>query len=265
MRNNHDTPPLSWKTLNAYVDGELEAHMAAAVASAVALDLVLARRVATLSRLKANVAVRQSEYNASSVLRVLPARSRRNTVCRRAAAVLLLLATGLLIGFQFAGQSDQPEWLVAVVTAQRQWIAAVGLRSSSSYQIAIEATLAGRPLDLSAAELRLVYAVPTPLLATQGSFLGYRGPHGCLLGFWTSSSAVPLPDRPIAMDRGDIEVRAWRHGADTFALLSKGMDPARLNRLAEIVAQLTDPSHSVDDTFQVALREVQHVGAACRV
>lgn len=50
-----DEQAMSWERLNAYVDGELAPADAAAVASAVAQDPGLARRVATLARLKANV------------------------------------------------------------------------------------------------------------------------------------------------------------------------------------------------------------------
>jgi len=49
-----------------------------------------------------------------------------------------------------------------------------------------------------------------------------------------------------------------------YALLSKGMDPARIDRLAEAVV-LTDPGQVVDDGIRFALRDVTRVGIACGV
>ena len=45
-----------WKELNAYVDGELDAHDSARVARSVAIDPALADQVAILTRVKAAVA-----------------------------------------------------------------------------------------------------------------------------------------------------------------------------------------------------------------
>ena len=45
-----------------------------------------------------------------------------------------------------------------------------------------------------------------------------------------------------------------------YALLSKGMDPARIDRLAEAVVRLTDPGQVVDDGIRFALRDVTRVG-----
>ena len=46
---------MRWETLNAYVDGELDAQSRHEVAETLALDPVLAARVATLTRLKQGV------------------------------------------------------------------------------------------------------------------------------------------------------------------------------------------------------------------
>lgn len=43
---------MRWETLNAYVDGELDAQSRHEVAESLARDPVLAARVATLTRLK---------------------------------------------------------------------------------------------------------------------------------------------------------------------------------------------------------------------
>lgn len=72
---------------------------------------------------------------------------------------------------------------------------------------------------------------------------------------------MPLAQRP-KRDAGDIGVRAWRDQVTGYALLSKGMDPARIDRLAEAVVRLADPGQIVDDGIRTALRDVIRVGLA---
>jgi hypothetical protein len=55
---------------------------------------------------------------------------------------------------------------------------------------------------------------------------------------------------------------AWRDQVTGYALLSKAMDPANLDRLAEAVVRLTDPSLIVYDGIRAALRDVTRVGMA---
>ena len=73
-----------------------------------------------------------------------------------------------------------------------------------------------------------------------------------------------LGQRP-KRDAGDIRVRAWRDQVTGYARLSKGMDPANIDRLAEAVVRLADPSQIVDDGIRTALRDVIRVGSACGV
>ena len=257
-------PNITWEMLNAYADGELDAAGAASVASAVASDRSLADRVATLARLKASVAARPDEALQPPLLP-----SKRGTTGRYAyaavAAVLFLIGAGFA-GSQLLQRAAAPAGLEDALIAQRQWLAsAERMSADESHQMIIDARLADRPLDLTAAELQIAYAVPTGTSSHRGTFLGYRGPHGCMVGFWMGAPSDSLAANPAAFDRKDIEIRAWRRGDNGYALLSKGMDPARLDRLAEIVARITDPGRPLDDSTHVALRDASRIGAACRV
>lgn len=60
-------------------------------------------------------------------------------------------------------------------------------------------------------------------------------------------------------------MRAWRDRVAGYALIAKGMDPTRIDRLAEAVARLVDPGQIVDDGIRTALRNVTRTGTACRV
>lgn len=255
---------ITWETLNAYVDGELDASAAANVASAIASDRSLADRVATLARLKASVACRSNEAMETPPLPTTREKARRLSYAA-AAAVLLLVGAGL-VGSQLLQRSAAPAGLEDALLAQRQWIAsAARISADESHQMILAASLANRPLDLTAAELQIVYAVPAGASSGRGNFLGYRGPHGCMVGFWMGAPSDRFPANPIAFDNREIEVRAWRRGDNGYAILSSGMDPARLDRLAEIVAGITDPGRPPDDNIRVALRDASRIGAACRV
>lgn len=259
---------INWDILNAYVDGELDRVMSAKVAAAVAQDATLAARVATLSKLKATV--HPPEFPASQLPPLLIGlRGRRFASWRiyaAAASLIVVLAAGLLIHSHPASNVAQT-WLDGALAAQQQWLASASRNSPDDRTIVtIDAAAAARPLDLSDAQLKLVYvAQALSSIGGETTFLGYRGPHGCMVGFWIGSPQAGLGSAPKALDAGDFRVRAWRDQVAGYALIAKGMDPTRIDHLAEAVARLVDPGQVVDDGIRTALRDVTRTGAACRV
>ena len=263
-----DEMEMSWAILNAYVDGELDRVMSAKVAAAVAQDATLAARVATLSKLKASV--HQLESTAHQ-MPPLPIRfqDRRFAAWRIyavAASLVMVLAAGLLIHLHPASYVAQT-WLDGALAAQQQWLASASRNNPDDRTIVtIDAAAAARPLDLSDAQLKLVYVAQMPSsIGGETTFLGYRGPHGCMVGFWIGTPQAGLESAPKSLDAGDFRVRAWRDRVAGYALIAKGMDPTRIDRLAEAVARLVDPGQIVDDGIRTALRDVTRTGTACRV
>ncbi|MCS3730933.1 anti-sigma factor family protein [Bradyrhizobium betae] len=263
-----DDIEMSWDLLNAYVDGELDRFMSAKVAAAVAQDATLAARVATLSKLKAGV--HQLEFSAGQ-LPPLPIglQGRRFAAWRiyaAAASLVAVLAAGLLIHSHPAPKAAQA-WLDGALAAQQQWLASASRNNPDDRTIVtIDAAAAARPLDLSDAQLKLVYVAQMPSsIGGETAFLGYRGPHGCMVGFWIGTPPAGLESAPKSLDAGDFRVRAWRDRVAGYALIAKGMDPTRIDRLAEAVARLVDPGQIVDDGIRTALRNVTRTGTACRV
>jgi hypothetical protein len=183
-----------------------------------------------------------------------------------AAGLTLILAGGILTQGRRIPKADDT-WLTGALVAQRQWINSASHNASRDRPIVtIGAATAARALDLSDADLKLVYAATMPPVAgSEAMFLGYRGPHGCMVGLWIGAPQNGIGSAPETFDAGDIRVRAWHDQVTGYALLSKGMDPARIDRLAEAVARLTDPRQIVDDSIRTALREVTRTGVACRV
>lgn len=257
---------ISWELLNAYVDGELDPAMSAQVAAAAATDPSLAARVATLSHLKASVSAPAHPGRIPPLPAALrsrwPARSR---IAAMAAAVMLLLAASILTQRQLSPPST-PIWLDAALAEQQHWIALSSAgKPGDDGLVAISASTAARPLDLSDAQLKLVYAVPVSRMSGQdATFLGYRGPHGCMVGLWIGPPQNDLGASPVALDTGNIGVRAWRDQLRGYALIAGGMDPARIDGLAAAVVRMVDPGQSIDDGIRTALRDVAHTGRACR-
>lgn len=259
---------ITWDVLNAYVDGELDRVMSARVAAAAAQDTTLAARIATLSKLKASTP--GSGILAHQIPPPPAVAKRRHLVSWRtyaiAAGLTLILAAGILTQ-EYRVPKAEDLWLAGALAAQRQWISSTSQSASPDRPIVtIGAATAARALDLSDADLKLVYAATMPPVAGSGAmFLGYRGPHGCMVGLWIGAPQNSMDSAPKTLDAGDIRVRAWHDQVTGYALLSEGMDPARIDRLAEAVARLTDPGQIVDDSIHTALREVTRTGLACRV
>jgi anti-sigma factor RsiW len=261
---------ITWEVLNAYVDGELDRATSAKVAAAAAQDAMLAARIATLSRLKASTTGPDPFAAPVPPPPITP--KRRQLASWRtsaiAAGLALILAGAILIQGRHTPKAEQP-WLTEALAAQRQWIASASQKASRDRStVTLGAAMAARTLDLSDADLKLVYAAAmAPIAGSETMFLGYRGPHGCMVGLWIGApqDGIDSDSVPKKLDVGNFRVRAWRDDASGYALLSRGMDPARIDRLAEAVARLTDPRHIADDSIRTALREVPRTGIACRV
>ncbi len=263
-----DETEMTWGILNAYVDGELDLITSAQVAAAAAQDARLAARIATLSKLKASTIALENPVSQVPPLPYGFRQHRRASwrVYGIAAGLALFIAIGLLAWLYLGSRADH-DWLDAALTAQRHWIESASKHDVGGTPIVIiGVTRAARPLDLSDAELKLVYvAAAPPLAGSEPMLIGYRGPHGCMVGLWIGLPQAGVGPVPQQFDTGEIRVRAWRDQSTGYALMSKGMNPARIDRLAEAVARLADPKQLIDDSVRFALRDVTKTGAACTV
>lgn len=259
---------VTWEILNAYVDGELDRAMSARVAADAARDATLAARIATLAKLKAcTVDPGVSPVQIPPSPAFSKKRSRR--VWRPvaiAAGLAAILALGMLTSGRLVRTSDDA-WLTSALAAQRQWIASMPqVGRGDRPAVTLGAASAAHALDLSDADLTLVYAATMPPIEGNAAvFLGYRGAHSCMVGLWIGAPQNSVGSTPRTFDSGNIRVRAWRDNTAGYALLARGMDPARIDRLAEAVMRMTDPRQIGDDGIRTALREVKRTGASCRV
>lgn len=255
---------ISWETLNAYVDRELDAPAAAEVAAAMAIDPSLAARVATISRLKAAASTMPAPEGAP----VIPAGGRGararfgwRKIAAAASIALLVAAGGSAAWLAMAPDADP---VSATIAAERGWLAGVVAEGArAGVRVSVDHSATDSLPDLSSAGLRLAYLATDPgSAAPRGLFAGYLGPNGCRLGLWIGrGSAAPV--RPERRDLGDVGVRRWSAGGVDYALISRGMDARRLDGFATAVADLVGRPGGPDDRLRTALKDAAGTGAAC--
>lgn len=253
---------ISWEVLNAYVDEELPPHAAAEVAAAVARDPATAARVATLARLRSTLRALPAAEDAPPP--VLPGRalSRRPTVLAASVAALLVLA-GALAWYLDAFAPEKP-LLGDAIAAHRQWLSQTPPSPGGRIPVTLSSHQAEGLPDLSMALLQLSYISVDPAMRDGGGLLaGYRGPHGCRLGLWIGPHSGRWSATPSRSDRDGLHIRAWSSDRADYALLSRGMDPERLDRLADIVAHMTLRGPVTDDGRIAALRAIPGIGQPC--
>jgi hypothetical protein len=264
MRSETPAPgeAICWDRLSAYVDDELSPGEAADVAAAVARDPRLAEQVATLSRLRAVTRRLPSEAEAPPLM--LPRRRRPGAALLIAASLALAACLGL-----FALRSIEPAaapdaGLTAAVAAHRHWIdARPDDVPAPRVQVDLAAARSRHLPDLGASALELAYLSLDPTSRDGGLLAGYRGPHGCRLGLWIAPHSRQWGATPTASDSDGLRIRAWSTADADYALLSRGMDPARLDRLADLIAKLIRQQQAPTEELVAALREVPKIGEPC--
>ncbi|BCB21259.1 anti-sigma factor [Bosea sp. ANAM02] len=249
---------LSWTTLNAYVDGELEPDQAAKVAAALAHDREAAAQVATLTKLRATVKA-ASPMPAPPPFMLPQVRPRVARWLPWAVAACLVLIVGAA-SFGLSYRQSPGSSLSAAVAAHQLWLAQATPGEAPRLGVELAGADAGALPDLSLASLRLVHLSLDPAGRRGGGMLaGYVGPNGCRVGLWIAPVEAALPLQPAVQDRDGLLVRAWRDERASYALLGRGIDPARIDGIATLVARITRDEPGTPRE-QVAARSV---GPAC--
>ena len=258
----------SWEELNAYVDGELSATDAAAVARALADDNTLADAVATLSRLKAATQEGLEDFALPPALSVH--RPWRKTAMAAALAAVMLIAA--VVSYRaWDTVPEPPAWLAAAWQAHDAWTqraptaptAALdsGVVLAALHRIGPEAFLP----DLRDARLTLsrLETIPLPSGAGEVVHAGYLGTRGCQVSLLILPSGGGLTAKLIRYDQGARRGYAWRGGQTGYLLFAEGMDEARLALLAETVHRASLERRPFDPTTRTALRESREHSAPC--
>lgn len=257
----------SWEQLNAYVDGELSASDAAAVARALADDKTLAEAVATLSRLKATT---QEGIEPFALVPTRPRTRpwRRFAIAASVAAVLIVATMASLVPQMTPAP---PAWLAGAWQVHDTWAqeevagppAAVdsGVVLATLHQFGPQTYLP----DLSDARLTLSRLVIVTMADMGGDALhiGYLGNRGCQVSLILLPGGGDLSADVVRYDRGNGRGYAWRSGKRGYLLLAEGMDEARLALLAETLHRATLELRPFDPDTRTALRESRERSVPC--
>ena len=209
---------IGWETLNAYVDGELDAETRQAVAEALRRDPVLAARAATLSRLKCAVG--------ASVTPRRPA-PRKGRLAWAAAALALAVGAGTLASL-VGGPPPDP-----AVAAYEAWS---GSPASPGASPGPDTPLRDAAPDLDALGFRLAYLSPPG--TGMGRLAGYLGRNGCRLALWDGPTD---PQGGTALAEGKLRVARWELDGRRYVILSEGMQAGRFALLAAAAERLLRP------------------------
>jgi anti-sigma factor RsiW len=254
----------SWETLNAYVDGELSAAEAAAVARALADNRQIAEQVAALTRLKA--AVLEGMEPAGVTLPAPKPRRWRPLALAASLAAAMVLGT---IGVDRWQSPAAPAWMAGAWEVHRAWAAAPGPSASPDSGVVLAAFARLGPKayfpDLAAAKLTLDRIVPLRLrgLAGEALHVGYRGTRGCRISLLVLSGAAALPVEMSMTETGGAQSYAWRSGTHGYLLLAKGMDGGRVALIAESLRRATLDNSPFGPETRSALKESRETSAPC--
>ncbi|MHA1600303.1 MAG: anti-sigma factor family protein [Alphaproteobacteria bacterium] len=258
----------SWEQLNAYVDGELSAGDAAAVARDLAGDKILAEAVATLSRLKAST---QEGIEPFALAPSRPVRRpwHRMAIAASVAAGLIIAAMTSLV--PWLGETAPPVWLASAwqvhgTWAQQETASPPAPVSSGVMLVALHRFGPQTYLpDLSDARLTLSHLEIVKLTNMDGDALhiGYLGNRGCQVSLILLPGSGDLSADLVRYDQGAKRGYAWRNGRRGFLLLAEGMDEDRLTLLADTLHRATLELRPFDDDTRIALRESRERSVPC--
>ncbi|MFQ5696435.1 MAG: anti-sigma factor family protein [Terriglobia bacterium] len=255
-----------WEDLNAYVDGELDAHDSARVARSVAIDPGLADQVATLTRLKAAVA------DTLELVDLPPVGPKRRLLWYGVAAAVALIVVAE-VGSYVAPWRHQADagLLRRAHTAHRTWIerdnadsvreVGAGVLLSALHRLGPETYVP----DLSASRLTISMVATVPASGVDGPALhiGYRGTRGCRVSFWISSDHANLGSRLVERRVGPLRSFVWRAGSLAYVLINSGMDEGRFTLIARTVHRATLERLPLDAEMRTALRESREASMPC--
>lgn len=255
-----------WEELNAYVDGELDAHDSARVARSVATEPAIAEQVAILTRLKAATAESLEPVDLPAVKP-----KRRLLWYGAAAAVVLMVAAGVGTYVAPGPRQGDAGLLQRAAAAHRTWVerdaaddvreVGAGVLLSSLHRLGPEAHVP----DLSASRLTISMITTVPASGADGPALhiGYTGTRGCHVSLWMSPAGGNLGPRLVERRAGPLRSFVWRAGSLAYVLINSGMDEGRFSLIARTVHRATLERLPLDAETRMALRESRESSMPC--
>ncbi len=234
-------------TINAYVDGQLDAADAAVVAEAIAADPQLASMVANLHAMKSAVGDAFSRGDVIAVTSHKSFLSRTSRIAAAACLVIALAGPGLWYGF---GQRNTGDVITQALLQHDNWL--VEAQAASSTAIKVSALITP---DLTPAGLTLSgVQANVQLGAASGQRYAYVGTRGCKLSLFVSEhvdafAAIGNTDRPDAL------IAKWAVANRGFLLIARNMNQERFGVIAKALGVATARAVALDEPMRLALKQ----------
>ena len=274
-------PRSRWEEINAYVDDELPPSDKARVAAAIAKNPAVAKQVAVLSEmaaeLKAEAAAGAAQYREDASGPARRALLRNGGSLRGirsllyAVAASLVIAVTALMTFALSDGPEAPGLLRAAIERHNQLAQAPGgsLKGVRTL-VRFERGAALLP-DLEAGRLTL-NAVADFVMPSEeiGIAAHYRGTRGCKVTLFLFPAAANAPAPPLSAEggpeqtvRGSVRSYEWRHGGVGYLLLAEGMSDARLGLIADKLHEASRNLEMLDGAAEQQLAESRRRSAPC--
>ncbi len=256
-----------WRTLNAYVDGELGSREAAEVAHAAGHDPETAEQISLLYHVKGGV----HEIFPSApdgLVSVLPRRRRRYPMLAAAALAAAVGAAAMMLPVPAgtptlelresvfdSARAMHDRWLVHEMTDAVDTPPVVLAALSRFGRLPVVP-------DLESTGLSVGLVKVSDLQGGRVLQIGYRGQHGCHLSLFVFAGDQ-LPVSGIhALDRTE-RAHAWRVEDLGYLLFAKGMDESRFSLISQKVEHATRVNAPLDERARQELAQNKRNSANC--
>ncbi|VVT25851.1 hypothetical protein [Rhizobium sp. EC-SD404] len=227
-----------FETLSAYVDGELDAQHAAAIAALAARDPAIASHLAKIHQLRSAV----SRLSSDVVVLPLPGSMQGRWGVRSsrwvafAAAIACVVAGSLVTGpwLEF-GEDSNAIGLESIISAHDDW-----LRTGRG-QLLSASLPESQTVDLLAAAglVQVHYDERQMIGGVDMTHSGFVGAKGCRLSLFRGSLAVKEAAITGEISDGDLHVASWTGGAFRYVVVARSMDEGRFALVVDALRQAT--------------------------
>ena len=259
-----------WQALNAYVDGELSAADAAAVAEAAGEHRGVADEIALLYRLKGASHSSAGEIPAD-LHSLLPARRRpRGALAALAVAAVLALCVGLWTLHAFP---DRPGLPAAALSTARllhgEWLerdeGAASMDVPPARVLVALSAFGQAPVipDLAATGLAIEHFTDRDTGDGRVLQIGFRGHHGCHLSMFVFGHGA-MPHSAVRVVDGRELAYGWQVRDLGYLLFAVGMDPGRFDLISREVESATRANQPLTGEDRERLAQNRRQAASCK-
>jgi hypothetical protein len=259
----------SWRTLNAYVDGELEAADAAAVAQVAGLDAATAQQISLLYHVKGSIyaAAPQPPADLAEVMPALPPRRSPWMLALALAAAIAGLTLLVVQPWHYVMPTANDELFATAQSLHRQWLADEMANTVDSPPVVLAALSRFGHLpvvpDLESTGLSVVLVSISENLGRRILQIGYRGQHGCHLSLFVFDGNVVPKAGDASRDENE-RAYAWRAADLSYLLFARGMDGGRFTLISQKVEQATRLNAPLDTLAKQQLAENKRNSTSCQ-